>query len=322
MIPIQDLPELEIQRKLFSFFNDPSKKFKTTSGIDLQILSLGSLNRESGPDFLNAAILTNNKIVIGDIEFDKKSSNWFHHQHHFNPEFANVLLQIVFQNDKNLHIPQLIIKPEDLTLTNKKPSYDADNIEDLQSFALKRLLRKSSDAKILIQRNGIQKGFYLLCKEFLKRLSDKVKRPFKKNIFKAILESINDSELLIFLRKIDEGLCFDLGYKIHLLSEIKIGKEGKGLRREILLNCLIPAALSIANEFQRAELLRWYWSEPASHSYALIRKRFPDISQNYLWQQQGVLEYLNNFEVRLVKERSFVYSISEIIEFLDSIKMK
>lgn len=74
-------------------------KFKTACGKELVILSRGSWNLESGPDFQNAKISLNGKIITGDIEIHVRTSDWKAHGHSKDPAFANVILHVVEQHD-------------------------------------------------------------------------------------------------------------------------------------------------------------------------------------------------------------------------------
>jgi len=77
--------------------------------------------------------------------------------------------------------------------------------------------------------------------------------------------------------------------------------EGKGTRLELMLNVLLPMALAEASEEQKNLLLMWFWSLKAPHRYGTLARRFPTLPQQYVWQQQGMLEYLR--ECRYGKER-------------------
>ena len=81
-------------------------KFKTVCGKQLIILSRGTWNLESGPDFLNAKISLNDKIITGDIEIHTKTSDWKAHGHSKDPAFANVII-----GSRSFHCP-LKMKPE------------------------------------------------------------------------------------------------------------------------------------------------------------------------------------------------------------------
>lgn len=72
----------------------------TSDGQPIQIIERGVLNRDAGPDFLDSKIKINNTIWAGNIEIHKYSSDWEKHQHHKDPAYDNVILHVVFRDDK------------------------------------------------------------------------------------------------------------------------------------------------------------------------------------------------------------------------------
>ena len=71
----------------------------TISGKKLVINFPGRWNTDSGPDFKDAILQINGKILKGDVEIDLTSYNWKSHSHNENPEFNSVLLHIVYENN-------------------------------------------------------------------------------------------------------------------------------------------------------------------------------------------------------------------------------
>lgn len=68
-------------------------------GTLLRVLSGGLWNRGSGPDFQGAALLLGERLVRGDIEIHRKSSDWFAHGHHRDPAYGKVILHAVWEDD-------------------------------------------------------------------------------------------------------------------------------------------------------------------------------------------------------------------------------
>ncbi|HEX7868985.1 MAG TPA: DUF2851 family protein, partial [Chryseobacterium sp.] len=97
--------------KVFTNFN-----FTDTDGNSVEIIDFGKWNTDSGPDFLMAKIKTKNIILAGNIELHVKSSDWIFHQHSKDPNYKNIILHVVFQNDidikefKEHNIPTLELK--------------------------------------------------------------------------------------------------------------------------------------------------------------------------------------------------------------------
>ena len=84
----------------FKLFN--LKNLKTTSGEDIEILSVGSHNTESGPDFFNAKIKIDNLIWAGQVEIHINSSDWYKHQHETDPVYLKTVLHVVMNYDMDV----------------------------------------------------------------------------------------------------------------------------------------------------------------------------------------------------------------------------
>lgn len=90
----------------------------TTSGEKISVIDYGSRNHASGPDFVNAKIKINGIIWAGSVEMHVLSSDWLRHTHDSDPAYHNVILHVVYQDDKpvtyssrqNFRIPTTEIK--------------------------------------------------------------------------------------------------------------------------------------------------------------------------------------------------------------------
>ena len=66
----------------------------------VEVLNIGVLNHDAGPDFFNAKIKIDNEILVGNIEIHIKASDWINHKHARDKKYDNVILHVVFENDK------------------------------------------------------------------------------------------------------------------------------------------------------------------------------------------------------------------------------
>jgi len=103
---------------------------------------------------------------------------------------------------------------------------------------------------------------------------------------------------------------------MQLLKE-KISDEGAALRREIILNCILPLSLAIADDKARINLFLWFWSASALNIYGVLKRKFPNVPQNFLWQQQGMLEYMKEYGTKknVEKEAFSGYGFGELLSF-------
>lgn len=100
------------KHKKFEFSN-----LKTTNGSLLVIASIGSQNKNAGPDFFNAQLKIEEQLWAGNIEIHVKSSDWYLHSHETDSNYDNVILHVVWEHDTdifrkdNTRIPTLVLKP-------------------------------------------------------------------------------------------------------------------------------------------------------------------------------------------------------------------
>ena len=109
--------ELELQARWFA--GDFGKHFVTTTGDKIDIVQFGTWNRESGPDFRDAAIRINGSEPIrGCIELDVTDRSWEAHGHATNPAFEETVLHVFVAKSgreffartrSNRNVPQICI---------------------------------------------------------------------------------------------------------------------------------------------------------------------------------------------------------------------
>lgn len=288
--------EVQIQKKVHKYLSDPSKIYTTLSGKRLQILSPGKINRLPGPDFRDMALLIEGNIIIGDAEFHQKSSEWMLHNHHKDNAYNKVVLHIVFENDRLMDIFETFIAPREEVLSQElqyDTEIDFDSIDEVQQFALYRLLRKSAEAQRLLKLNTLDEALKETLRYFIERYTSRRRRPvYSTDSLVGLIDILPGTYHYDFLESLQDGDSSYIPDKMLLLLKNKISNEGAHLRREIILNCILPIAICLANEEARIGLLFWFWSTPALNSYGKLFDRFPRIPQNYLWQQQGMLELI------------------------------
>lgn len=317
--------EKKLQTGLHRILSDPSKIYTTASGKRLQVLSPGRLNVHEGPDFFDIALLLQGNVIVGDAEFHLKSSDWNQHQHSSDDKYNSVVLHIVFDNDVKLPKPfeTLIMNRNEVQRASDDTSFeinvpDVFPVEELQQFALIRLLRKTSDAKKYVNQHGLDSGFQMLAGEFLNKYFNRRKRPvYTSERLEQLLQILPSSHVFKLIQQLSEGSELHIPDMMQMLIKTKITDEGSHLRRELVFNSVLPLALSLANEESRINLFLWYWSTPALHSYGILKRRFKDFPQNFIWQQQGMLEYIRNYGSKTVVISDVIkdYGFAEVLDF-------
>lgn len=95
------LSESVLQRIWFEqLIRDP---LTTLAGESIRLLHPGIWNHRPGPDFLRASFsLADGRVLTGDVELHRHSSDWGVHKHSNNPAYQNVLLHVFWQADPGL----------------------------------------------------------------------------------------------------------------------------------------------------------------------------------------------------------------------------
>lgn len=96
----------------------------TVGGEKVEVLSAGTRNRDSGPDFFNARIRLDGTIWAGNVEIHKYSSDWKKHRHDGDASYENVILHVVEKYDQPVltpsgeEIPALVLSYPSFLLAN------------------------------------------------------------------------------------------------------------------------------------------------------------------------------------------------------------
>ncbi|NLO18497.1 MAG: DUF2851 family protein [Ignavibacteria bacterium] len=321
------LNERQLQNAAHQLLSDPSIVRNTFSNKRLQILSPGRINVGEGPDFLDIAILLQGDVIIGDAEFHFKSSQWLEHKHHTNDNYKSVILHICTEANhpaldsklETLVIEKHILEKTFLQLQEKsKKEIDLKSLEDLQHYALLRLLRKTSDAKLILTEKGLDEAIKELFCNFINRYNARKRRPvYKKEDLLDIMSQVQEALLLDFLHQLENGEEIPISDRLQCLLKTQIASEGPSFRRELILNCVLPLAMCLANDESRISLFLWFWSTPALSKYGVLTRRFENFPQNFLWQQQGMLEYMKDYgkKTNVISDVIKDYGFTQVLSF-------
>lgn len=76
------------------------KSLTTSEGLPVTVISPGIWNAEAGPDFKKAHLRIGEKEVKGDVEVHLTDSGWYHHKHHTDKRYENVVFHLSLWNPK------------------------------------------------------------------------------------------------------------------------------------------------------------------------------------------------------------------------------
>ncbi len=180
----------------------------TISGKKLVIKFPGRWNTDSGPDFKDVIIQINKKIVKGDIEIDLTSYNWKSHSHNENPEFNNVLLHIVYED--NGEYPYTINEDgSKIEIFEIKEQLDGDINKLVKYYSGEPYSEKDKYCELFNEMN-INKAKQFLTKMGMIRFEKKVKRFSAEHFF-------SDFDQLLYM-----GFMESLGYSKNKYQMLQI----------------------------------------------------------------------------------------------------
>ncbi len=114
---------------LWKYQKFTNTEFVSTDGVLITVVKVGHHNTEErGPDFFESHVIIDHQKWVGNVEVHVKSSDWFAHQHHYDTNYDNVILHVVWEDDTPIfrsdetQIPTLQLK--DYTPIRLKEKYE------------------------------------------------------------------------------------------------------------------------------------------------------------------------------------------------------
>ena len=79
------------------------RDLRTTTGQSLSIQDFGTHNTNAGPDFSGGQVRVDGMQWAGNIEMHVKASQWYDHRHQHDPAYDNVVLHVVYEEDRPVY---------------------------------------------------------------------------------------------------------------------------------------------------------------------------------------------------------------------------
>ena len=95
-------------------------ELRTADGKPINVLSVGTINLDGGPDFHNAKIKIGRTTYAGDVEIHRTVFEWLQHHHEKDPLYNKVILHVVLEGDaeksptvvhSGRNVPVLVLEP-------------------------------------------------------------------------------------------------------------------------------------------------------------------------------------------------------------------
>ncbi|NRA13528.1 MAG: DUF2851 family protein [Crocinitomicaceae bacterium] len=143
-------------------------QLKLIDGTQVEILNFGSHNTLlKGPDFKHGSIRFDGITFYGHIEIHVKSSDWYVHKHHIDDNYNNVILHVVYENDKDVFQNGV-----------KLPVIELKDLIDMDHWNKhKRYLESSNQIICENELNSVDPIFLqsMIGKSLVEKLNDRVK---------------------------------------------------------------------------------------------------------------------------------------------------
>lgn len=150
----------------------------TTDGEAVEIFHPGTTHAHSGPDFSNARLRIGDIHWVGHVEIHTQSSQWYEHHHQQDEAYDNVVLHVVWEDDKPVvrrdksKVPslelrgrvdqKLILKYRQLVNSSfaipcQRSLRDVEEIvrtSMMSRVLIERLHRKADEVDVICKKNG------------------------------------------------------------------------------------------------------------------------------------------------------------------------
>lgn len=205
----------------------------TTDNESVEIIHPGNRNSNAGPDFLNARIKIKDTIWAGNVEIHVNASDWVLHNHQLDKAYDNVILHIVYEEDKKIttsihqSIPTIEIKgnfDENILLrynsfiNSQRWIACEKHIIEIQRFTwlswLDRLIVEKLEFKV----------------ELLKQLFSESKNDWEETFYRRFLTNmgfkVNDAAFEQLARSMPINLLLRHASRLHEVEALLFGQAG------------------------------------------------------------------------------------------------
>ena len=201
--------EIHLQRYWLEY-GLKSHDLKSLAGSSIEVLSVGRLNRDAGPDFRDAVLKIDGRLFQGDVEVHLDSSGWYAHNHGTDPAYNRVILHVVSEQTTE----ELYIEREDGVRVHQVvldyESTHAEGGSGLPGTGVAKedcLLRRQPEAVVIeaVTRSAQQR----FTQKIMQLREDLIWTSWEQLIFIRICEALGYSKNRKPFRKLAERLHFE-----------------------------------------------------------------------------------------------------------------
>ncbi|MDZ7897675.1 MAG: DUF2851 family protein [Arcicella sp.] len=209
---------------LYQFQYFDKNHLQTTDNECIEVLKIGRMNTDSGADFQDARLLIGDVEWAGSVEIHVKSSDWNLHEHQSDASYQNVILHLVWEDDKPIFrkdgtkIPTLVLRERTdknllkkyQNLMNAKTEMPCQNqfveVDNIQKMMMldKVLMKRLQDKSLIINESLLnnnsdweETAYQILAKNFGFKLNAEPFLQLAKNLPLKILQKHRDNLLQI-----------------------------------------------------------------------------------------------------------------------------
>jgi len=305
----------------YQLFNTP---LFSTDGEEITVISPGSLNNDSGPDFFNGKIKIADTLWVGNIEIHIRSSDWNRHQHQKDAAYNNTILHVVFECDKMVNTQDAqplkclelrgkfsskSLQRYEYLLHNKNWIPCAKQLEDLPDFEWRNWLERLS-----IERLENKSAFV---EELLNSCSNDWEKAFFICIAGYFGQKINQLPFQILARSLDPKILAKHKDQLFQIEALLFGQSGlleKDFKEEGHYQHLKKEYAFLSKKYKLFPMPNHLWK------YMRLRPAaFPDIRIAQLAQLMSQTEFLFSkiLELDSLKEVEKLF-LTQASEFWDT----
>ncbi|MFQ6112760.1 MAG: DUF2851 family protein [bacterium] len=206
------LQRLWKSRRLFT------QELQTTSGKVVEVIFAGTENTDSGPDFKDAVIKLDGKLLKGDVEVHLDSSGWYTHGHHEDPAYNNVMLHLISNQTKDdpaikredgVLVQQIYVDIDLYKSSSWKKLKAPQQISKASSSVVETCpLSRMEDVKIWATIN--EAGERRLTEKAAQLREDLATMSWNQMMYQKVLESLGYSKNQIPFRKLAQLIPFEM----------------------------------------------------------------------------------------------------------------